>query len=117
MSRSPYAVTSALVVACPECPAGIGQPCVKEFYTYGTIEPHIKAMQRSHSARRRLADEQRTREVNSKLLPPLEHDYLPTHEPLPPRVPDLCTDDWQKEPCVCHEQSGPCMHCCRGIVP
>ncbi len=44
-------------------------------------------------------------------------DFLPTREPLPPRVPDLCTDDWQKEPCVCHEQSGPCMHCCRGIVP
>lgn len=97
MSRSPYTVTSPLVVACPECPAGIGQPCVKEFYTYGTIEPHIKAMQRSHSARRRLADDQRTREVNPKLLPPLEHECLPAREPLPQRIPDLCPDDSRDE--------------------
>jgi len=26
---------------------------------------------------------------------------VPMHEPLPPRVPDLCPDDWHKEPCVC----------------
>ena len=84
MSRSPYAVTSALVVACPGCKAPIGKRCVaKAGYD----------MQHCHSTRRRLADEHRTREVNPKLLPPLEHEYLPAREPLPRRAPDLCPDD------------------------
>ena len=61
MSRSPYAVTSALVVACPGCKALIGKRCVaKAGYD----------MQHCHSARRRLADEQRTREVNPEVKKP-----------------------------------------------
>jgi hypothetical protein len=67
MSRSPYATTSALSVACPECRVGIGQACVREHYTYGKVEPHVQALQRSHSARREAADAQRTQEVNPKV--------------------------------------------------
>ena len=43
--------------------------------------------------------------------------YLPMREPLQPRIPDLCPDDWRNEPCVCHEQSGPCRRCCEGRIP
>ena len=54
MSRSPYAVTSALVVACPKCKAVVGHDCTRKD---GTVRFLV------HPARRRLADEQRTREV------------------------------------------------------
>lgn len=61
MTRSPYAVTSALAVACPECCQDVGQVC---------IDCDGKPMKRSHPARRRLADEKRTREVNPKVMKP-----------------------------------------------
>jgi hypothetical protein len=71
MSRSPYATTSALSVACPNmalapngtmvsCGAFVGEACVN----YEGAE-----LKRSHSARRKAADEQRTREVNEGKSP------------------------------------------------
>lgn len=78
----------------------IGEPCWtlrvdKESFT----RPQLVRvnLKRVHPARRRLADDQRTREVNPKLLPPLEHDYIPIREPLPQRIPDLCPDDSRDE--------------------
>lgn len=59
MARSAYAVTSALIVACPECYANKGEAC----WSFGDITSAPRQLKRSHSARRRLADEQRTREV------------------------------------------------------
>ena len=78
MSRSPYAVTSAIVVACPPrsengCGAAIGEPCWtlrvdKESFTRPKlVRVNLK---RVHPARRRLADEQRTREVNPEVMKP-----------------------------------------------
>lgn len=72
MSCSSYAVTSALVVACPpraygkdgmlvSCGAQPGYGCIR---TDG--EPRALV----HPARRRLADEQRTREVNPEVMKP-----------------------------------------------
>ena len=93
MSRSPYAVTPASIVACPHCKMPMGKVCIRWCKKTKTMVE----TGRCHSARRRLADEQRTREVNSKLLPPLEHDYIPIREPLPQRIPDLCPDDSRDE--------------------
>lgn len=94
MSRSPYAVTSPFGEACPACGAAANRQCVSL-----SKDPRKRGQLRmkAHPARRRLADEQRTREVNSKLLPPLEHDYIPIREPLPQRIPDLCPDDSRDE--------------------
>lgn len=61
MTRSPYAVTSALVVACPECKAVVGHGCTRKD---GTVRFLV------HPARRRAADEQRTREVNPEVMKP-----------------------------------------------
>lgn len=70
MSRSPYATTSALSVACPpharnaesgfleSCGAAIGEGCKR---TDGTTRFLV------HSARRCAADAQRTQEVNPKV--------------------------------------------------
>jgi hypothetical protein len=58
MSRSPYAVTSALSVMCPGCKAAVGKRCMAK----GGYE-----MAHCHSARRRAADAQRTQEVNPEV--------------------------------------------------
>lgn len=66
MSRLAYAVTSALTVACPECYANTGESC----WTFGDITKPARRLKRSHPARRRLADEKRTREVNPEVMKP-----------------------------------------------
>jgi hypothetical protein len=63
MTRSAYATTSALSVACPECKQSTGSHCVR--YDLGSNESVTRY--RSHSARRRAADAQRTQEVNPKV--------------------------------------------------
>ena len=65
MSRSPYTVTSALVVACPTCPAGM-QCFRSDMRKPGSMARKIKCC----NERRRLADEQRTREVNPEVMKP-----------------------------------------------
>lgn len=60
MPRSPFAVTSALTVACPECDVFPGIHC-RSMST--DMRDRGKPLKRAHKARRRLADEQRTREV------------------------------------------------------
>lgn len=60
MTRSPYAVTSALIVACPGCKAPIVQRCVSKRKPSYDLAHY-------HPARRKAADEQRTREVNSSI--------------------------------------------------
>ena len=64
MTCSPYAVTSVLNVSCPECLARAGEQC-RRYSQTGEFRKHSK---RSHPARRRLADEQRTREVNPEVM-------------------------------------------------
>ena len=67
MSRSPYAVTSALVVACPRCGALAGMQCFRsDMRKPGSMARKIKCC----NERRRLADEQRTREVNPEVIKP-----------------------------------------------
>jgi hypothetical protein len=67
MSRSPYAVTSALRVVCPECEAAQGNPCIKVEFP----EPTVRLNKlRSCSTRRRAADNARTREVNPEVMKP-----------------------------------------------
>lgn len=112
MYRSPYAVTPALTVACPPRPEGcgatIGEWCVRPIIGPSGITGYERRL-RCHSARRRLADEQRTREVNPDLDPP---SYLPVREPLPPRIPDLCPDDVRDEPHnpeTCRDPACECM--------
>ncbi len=72
MTRSAYAVTSALSVECPpwsrgdsgmleSCGSPIGKHCIRTDGTTAKV---------SHSARRKLADEQRTREVNPEVMKP-----------------------------------------------
>lgn len=62
MTRSAYAVPSSLLVACPECGISAGGHCVNKVFDHGRFIG-TAMRKRSHSARRRLADEQRTREV------------------------------------------------------
>lgn len=66
MSRSPYAVTPASIVACPQCKVPIGKVCVR----WCKKSKVMVETGRCHSARRRLADEQRTREVNPEVMKP-----------------------------------------------
>jgi len=68
MTCSPYAVTSALVVACPTCKAMAGQRC----FTSGALHSgrHDQRKFKACATRRRLADEQRTREVNPEVMKP-----------------------------------------------
>jgi hypothetical protein len=61
MSRSPYATTSALSVACPRCNAATGEHCQSK-YVKGRV------LERSHPARREAADAQRTQEVNPEVM-------------------------------------------------
>ena len=67
MSRSPYAVTSAVVVACPKCKAVVGAHCTS---MSTDMRDRGKTRKNVHPARRRLADEQRTREVNPEVIKP-----------------------------------------------
>jgi hypothetical protein len=69
MTRSPYATTSALIVACPSvsiiggklvsCGMPSGESCLNMKH---------KPLKRCHSARRRAADAKRTQEVNPEVM-------------------------------------------------
>jgi hypothetical protein len=90
MTRSAYAVTSSLTVACPTCWAEVGAHC--HVYTRGA---KVKAA-RSHSSRRKAADTLRTQEVNPNLvdtheIPPEIHVDPDRHAVQ--RIPDLCPDE------------------------
>ena len=74
MTRSAYAVSSALTVFCPTCNARIGQPCKgKEF----------AQISRCHPARRALADKKRTAEVQAKISALSRDAFGRLFEPLP----------------------------------
>lgn len=59
MTRSAFAVKSALTVACPECRSSKDERCQR----FNARAGHYVFLERVHPARRRIADEQRTREV------------------------------------------------------
>jgi hypothetical protein len=75
MKHSPWALSTmhSISVACPECTRPIGERCAQ-----------LKGQgdrSKSHSARRKLADEQRTQRVNPKTMKPF---FTPSPEPIPP---------------------------------
>lgn len=67
MTRSAYAVTSALIVACPRCRALVGMQCFRtDMRKPSAMARKIKCC----NERRRLADERRTQEVNPEVMKP-----------------------------------------------
>lgn len=61
MTRSPYAITSALVVPCPACNAPTNWPCAS---LSTDARKRGKPRAKAHPARRKAADDRRTAEVN-----------------------------------------------------
>lgn len=66
MSHSPFAVTSALVVACPECRSMKDERCQR----FDARAGHYVFLTRVHSSRRRLADLERAKQVNPEVMKP-----------------------------------------------
>lgn len=98
MTRSAYATTSALTVACPLCKEPAGKAC----HAFNG-DPR----KRCHSARRKAADAARTLETNPRIYSTDDVDILsseippeiPIREYAPERRPDLCPDAHDHETC------------------
>lgn len=60
MTRSPFTVNTSLAVICPKCGAPPGGRCKRHGFVF---------LKRCHSARRKAADDKRTREVQGQAKP------------------------------------------------